>query len=78
MVRLHRPQPAPATAGLPAHQRNADRPQRVAKSLITAARRGPDMATVVEAELTGLGAVQLRTVVALLWAELACKDSRNA
>lgn len=78
MPRLRRPQPTPVLAGLPARQRNSDRPQRVAKSLITAARRGPDMATAVEAELTGLGAVQLRTVVALLWAELACKDNRDA
>lgn len=78
MPRLHRPQPTPAISGVPSHTRNANRATKVAANLVTAAQRGPEMATAVEPELAGMGAGELRTVITELWMKLARKDNRDA
>lgn len=70
-----RQRPAQAFAGTPARVRNGDRPKRVAKTLIKAAERGPEMFTAVEPELAGLGGGQLKGVIIELWNELARRAS---
>lgn len=71
MARMRRPEAVPATGGLPARQRNHDRPQRVARAVIRDARRGPQFASALEMHLQGLGTGQLKHVVGQLFLALA-------
>lgn len=75
---VQRQRPAQAFAGTPASVRNGNRAERVSAALIKAAERGPEMATVIEQELAGLGSDQLKQVVNQMWMHLARKDIHDA
>jgi hypothetical protein len=61
-----------AWSGTPPQSR-PDKAAAAAKAILEDAKRGPAMATNVETHISGLGRAQLRTVVQILFTELASR-----
>jgi hypothetical protein len=76
-VRIKDTRPVIAWEGEPPAVRTADKPARAAKAIIEAARRGPEMASVVETTPWRSGRRQLASVIMPLIHELASRSHSN-